>query len=66
MDDFSIQPGVAAYGLIGGDANAIEPNKRPLSSMTPTFVFKDGKPWLVTGTPGGARIITTVLQPVGE
>lgn len=63
MDDFSAKPGVPnAYGLIGGDANAIQPRKRPLSSMTPTFVLKDGKPWLVTGSPGGARIITTVLQ----
>lgn len=65
MDDFSVKPGVAnAYGLIGGEANAIEPNKRPLSSMMPTFVFKDDKPWLVTGSSGGARIITTVLQTV--
>lgn len=65
MDDFSAKPGVAnAYGLIGGDANAVAPGKRPLSSMTPTFVLKDGKPTLVTGSPGGARIITTVLQTV--
>lgn len=65
MDDFSVKPGVAnAFGLIGGEANAIEPNKRPLSSMMPTFVFKDQQPWLVTGSPGGARIITTVLQTV--
>ncbi|MEJ7137295.1 gamma-glutamyltransferase [Amphibiibacter pelophylacis] len=65
MDDFSAKPGVAnAYGLIGGDANAIQAGKRPLSSMTPTFVLKDGKPWLVTGSPGGARIITTVLETV--
>ncbi|ETF02897.1 gamma-glutamyltranspeptidase [Advenella kashmirensis W13003] len=63
MDDFSAKPGVPnAFGLIGGDANAIEPGKRPLSSMTPTMVLKDNKPWLVTGSPGGARIITTVLQ----
>lgn len=63
MDDFSAKPGVAnAYGLIGGDANAIEGGKRPLSSMMPTMVLRDGKPWLVTGSPGGARIITTVLQ----
>ncbi|MFV0409162.1 MAG: gamma-glutamyltransferase [Paracoccus sp. (in: a-proteobacteria)] len=63
MDDFSSKPGVPnAYGLIGGDANAIEAGKRPLSSMTPTIVMKDGKVWLVTGSPGGARIITTVLQ----
>ncbi len=65
MDDFSAKPGTPnAYGLIGGAANAIEPGKRPLSSMTPTLVFKDGKPWLVTGSPGGSRIITTVLQIV--
>ncbi|WP_322999113.1 gamma-glutamyltransferase [Castellaniella sp.] len=65
MDDFSAKPGVAnVYGLIGGEANAIEPGKRPLSSMTPTLVMKDGHPWLVTGSPGGARIITTVLETV--
>ncbi len=63
MDDFSAKPGVAnAYGLIGGDANAVGPKKRPLSSMSPTLVLKDGKPWLATGSPGGARIITTTLQ----
>ncbi|MFO1351139.1 MAG: gamma-glutamyltransferase [Gammaproteobacteria bacterium] len=63
MDDFSAKPGAAnAYGLLGGDANAIAPGKRPLSSMSPTFVFKQGKPLLVTGSPGGSRIITTVLQ----
>lgn len=67
MDDFSAKPGVPnAYGLVGGDANAVAPGKRPLSSMTPTFVLKDGKPWLVTGTPGGARIITTVLQTINN
>lgn len=65
MDDFSSKPSVPnAFGLIGGKANAIEPNKRPLSSMSPTMVLKDGKPWLVTGSPGGARIITTVLQQI--
>ncbi|MBE2897419.1 gamma-glutamyltransferase [Pasteurellaceae bacterium 20609_3] len=65
MDDFSAKPGVPnAFGLIGGDANAVEANKRPLSSMTPTIVMKDDKPWLVTGSPGGARIITTVLQSI--
>lgn len=63
MGDFSAKPGSAnAYGLIGGEANAVEPGKRPLSSMTPTIVFKDGSPFLVTGSPGGSRIITTVLQ----
>ncbi|MGW8423736.1 MULTISPECIES: gamma-glutamyltransferase [Comamonas] len=65
MDDFSAKPGVAnAYGLVGGDANAVQAGKRPLSSMTPTLVLKDGKPVLVTGSPGGARIITTVLQQI--
>jgi len=63
MDDFAVKPGVAnAYGLVGGDANAVGPLKRPLSSMSPTLVLKDGKPWLATGSPGGARIITTTLQ----
>ncbi len=63
MDDFSAKPGVPnGYGLIGGDANAVEAKKRPLSSMSPTFVFKDGKPILATGSPGGSRIITTTLQ----
>ena len=65
MGDFSAKPGEAnAYGLIGGEANAVEPGKRPLSSMTPTMVFKDGKPFIVTGSPGGSRIITTVLQVI--
>ncbi len=65
MDDFSAKPGVPnAYGLIGGDANAIEPSKRPLSSMSPTIVLKDGKLFLVTGSPGGSRIITTTLQVI--
>ncbi len=63
MDDFSAKPGVPnAYGLIGGAANAIEAGKRPLSSMTPTIVLKDGRPFLATGSPGGSRIITTTLQ----
>ncbi|MEQ9566259.1 MAG: gamma-glutamyltransferase, partial [Pseudomonadales bacterium] len=53
-----------AYGLIGSEANSIEPGKRPLSSMTPTIVFKDGKPYMTTGSPGGSRIITTVLQSI--
>jgi gamma-glutamyltranspeptidase/glutathione hydrolase len=65
MDDFSAKPGVPnVYGLVDGDANAVGPNKRPLSSMSPTIVVKDGKTWLVTGSPGGSRIITTVLQMV--
>ncbi len=63
MDDFAAKPGVPnAFGLLGGDANAVQPAKRPLSSMTPTLVFKDGKPFLATGSPGGSRIITAVLQ----
>ncbi len=63
MDDFSAKPGVAnAYGLIGGEANKIEPNKRMLSSMSPTIVKQGGKNFLVTGSPGGSRIITTTLQ----
>ncbi|RXE48766.1 gamma-glutamyltransferase [Chromohalobacter israelensis] len=65
MDDFSAKPGTPnAYGLIGGEANKIEPEKRMLSSMTPTIVKKDGKNVLVTGSPGGSRIITTTLQVV--
>ncbi|WP_110687578.1 gamma-glutamyltransferase [Salinicola aestuarinus] len=65
MDDFSAKPGTPnAYGLIGGEANRIEPNKRMLSSMTPTIVKKNGKNFLVTGSPGGSRIITTTLQVV--
>ncbi|MBF0659014.1 gamma-glutamyltransferase [Psychrobacter sp. NG25] len=63
MDDFSAKPGVPnGYGLLGGEANAVEANKRPLSSMSPTLVFKDSKPYIVTGSPGGSRIITTVTQ----
>lgn len=63
MDDFSSKPGVPnGFGLIGGEANAIQPTKRPLSSMTPTMIFKDNKPFVVTGSPGGSRIITTMLQ----
>ncbi len=65
MDDFSAKPGVMnAYGLVGGEANAVEPGKRPLSSMSPTIVMKDGKVFMVTGSPGGSRIITTVLQVI--
>ncbi|MFY7898637.1 MAG: gamma-glutamyltransferase [Chitinophagaceae bacterium] len=63
MDDFSIKPGVAnMYGAIGGEANAIQPNKRMLSSMTPTIVLKNNKPYLVVGTPGGTTIPTSVFQ----
>jgi gamma-glutamyltranspeptidase/glutathione hydrolase len=66
MDDFSAKPGSAnGYGLIGGTANAIQPKKRPLSSMTPTILFdRDNKPILATGSPGGSTIITIVLQMV--
>ncbi len=67
MDDFSAKPGVPnGYGLLGGDANAVEANKRPLSSMSPTLVFKDSKPYIVTGSPGGSRIITTVTQIISN
>ena len=63
MDDFSAKPGVPnAFGLLGGEANAIEPGKRPLSSMTPTLLFKNGEPYMATGSPGGSTIITVVLQ----
>ncbi|EDC2907814.1 gamma-glutamyltransferase [Campylobacter jejuni] len=67
MDDFSIKPGVPnLYGLVGGEANAIEPKKRPLSSMSPTIILKDGKVFMVVGSPGGSRIITTVLQVISN
>jgi len=63
MDDFSVKPGTPnMFGLIQGEANAIEPGKRPLSSMTPTIVVRDGKLFLVLGAPGGSRIINGVLQ----
>jgi len=65
MDDFSSKPGVPnMFGLIGAEANAIEPEKRMLSSMTPTIVEKDGKFWMTVGTPGGSTIITSVLQTI--
>jgi gamma-glutamyltranspeptidase/glutathione hydrolase len=65
MDDFTIKAGVPnSFGLVQGEANAIAPGKRPLSSMTPTIVTKDGKPVMVLGTPGGSRIITTVLLTI--
>lgn len=65
MDDFSSKPGVPnVYGLIGGKANAIAPQKRMLSAMTPTIVEKDGKLFMVVGTPGGSTIITSVLQSI--
>ena len=63
MDDFSIKPGYPNFfGLVGSEANKVEPSKAPLSSMTPTIVFKDEKPYLITGSPGGSTIISTVLQ----
>lgn len=63
MDDFAAEPGVPnAFGLVGAEANAIVPGKRPLSSMTPTIVTKDGSLFMVLGSPGGPRIITAVLQ----
>ncbi len=65
LDDFTSKPGTAnAYGLLGFNANLPGPGKRPLSSMTPTIVLKDGKPFLITGSPGGSRIITAVLQVI--
>lgn len=65
LDDFAAKPGAPnAFGLVGGDANAPGPGKRPLSSMAPTIVLKDGKPVLVTGSPGGSRIPTAVLQVI--
>ncbi|MCU0396195.1 MAG: gamma-glutamyltransferase, partial [Chitinophagaceae bacterium] len=65
MDDFSVQPGVPnMFGAIGGTANAIAPGKRMLSSMTPTIVLKNNKPFMVVGTPGGTTIITSVLQSI--
>jgi gamma-glutamyltranspeptidase/glutathione hydrolase len=65
MDDFSIKPGVPnTYGLVGGEANRIEPGKRMLSSMSPTIVMKDKQPFLILGSPGGSRIITTVAEVI--
>lgn len=65
LDDFTAKAGASnAYGLVGFAANLPGPNKRPLSSMTPTIVLKDGKPFIITGSPGGSRIITAVLQIV--
>lgn len=66
MDDFAAKVGEAnVFGLVQGEANTVAPNKRPLSSMTPTIVLdKDGKPFLATGSPGGSRIITTTLQVI--
>ena len=65
MDDFVAKPGVAnAFGMLGGDANTVSAGKRPLSSMTPVIVFDGESPWFATGSPGGSRIITTVLQMI--
>ena len=65
LDDFTAAPGASnAYGLVGFEANLPGPGKRPLSSMSPTIVLKDGKVVLVTGSPGGSRIISTVLQVI--
>jgi gamma-glutamyltranspeptidase/glutathione hydrolase len=65
MEDFTIKLGVPnLFGLVQGQANAIEPRKRPLSSMSPTIVSRDGKPLLIVGTPGGSRIITAVVHTI--
>ena len=65
MDDFSSKPGFPnAYGLVGSEANKIEPKKTPLSSMTPVIIFKQGRPFLISGSPGGSTIITSVLQEI--
>ncbi|MEJ2614587.1 MAG: gamma-glutamyltransferase [Ignavibacteriaceae bacterium] len=65
MDDFSVKPGVPnQFGLLGTEANSIEPGKRMLSSMTPTLVLKNDKPYIIIGSPGGSTIITTVLQVI--
>jgi gamma-glutamyltranspeptidase/glutathione hydrolase len=67
MDDFAAKPLIPnAYGLMGSSANAIEPGKRPLSSMTPTIIFENGQPFLATGSPGGSQIITTTLQVISN
>ncbi|SHK22164.1 gamma-glutamyltransferase [Chryseobacterium polytrichastri] len=65
MDDFSVKPGVPnMFGAVGGEANSIQPNKRMLSSMTPTIILKNGKPYMVVGTPGGTTIPTSVYQSI--
>ena len=65
MDDFAARPGFPnAYGLVQGEKNSVAPGRRPLSSMTPTLIFRDGEPWLATGSPGGSLIITAVMQTV--
>jgi gamma-glutamyltranspeptidase/glutathione hydrolase len=65
MDDFTVKIGVPNnFGLVQGQANAIAPGKRPLSSMSPTIMTKDGKPWMILGTPGGSRIITATIHTI--
>src|SRR5690606_33504726 len=65
MDDFSIKPGVPnMFGAVGGEANSVQPGKRMLSSMTPTIVLKNGKPFIIVGTPGGTTIPTSVFQSI--
>src|SRR5262249_59058711 len=65
LDDYAAKHGAPnAFGLVGGEANAPGPGKRPLSSMSPTIVLENGKPRLITGSPGGSRIITIVLQVI--
>ena len=67
MDDFSVKPGAPnLYGVVGGDANAIAPGKRPLSSMTPTILTRNGQVAMVIGTPGGSRIFTSVFQVLAD
>jgi gamma-glutamyltranspeptidase/glutathione hydrolase len=67
MDDFSVKPGVPnMYGAVGGEANAIAPGKRMLSSMTPTIVLHKNKPFLILGTPGGTTIVTSVFQTLAD
>lgn len=67
MDDFSAKPSVPhTFGVVGGDANAIAPGKRPLSSMTPTILTKDGQLAMVIGTPGGSRIFTSAFQVLAD
>ena len=65
MDDFTVKPGVPnVYGLVQGEANAIKPGKRPLSSLSPTIVTHDGNVFMVLGSPGGSRAITTTLEAI--
>ena len=67
MDDFSVKPGAPnQFGVVGGDANAIAPGKRPLSSMTPTILTRNGRLAMVIGTPGGSRIFTSVFQVLAD